>query len=100
MRASVPQTYDVVAAGLNASPGAAAGAVVFDAETAVEWSQRGKAVMLVRNETARDLGATGIGLCRTSTCSCSPSACRSQEMIMAARGAGGSARPAVAVPTR
>jgi len=48
------QTYDVACAGLNASPGAAAGAVVFDAETAVEWSQRGKTVVLVRNETAPD----------------------------------------------
>ncbi len=53
-RIDTAQSYDVVAAGLNASPGAAAGAVVFDAETAVEWSQRGKAVILVRNETAPD----------------------------------------------
>jgi pyruvate,orthophosphate dikinase len=43
-----------VAQGLNASPGAAAGAVVFDAQTAVEWAQAGKAVILVREETTPD----------------------------------------------
>ncbi len=36
------QQYDVTARGLNASPGAAAGAVVFDADTAVEWAEKGQ----------------------------------------------------------
>jgi len=47
-------TVEVVAKGLNASPGAAAGAVVFDADTAVKRAAEGKAVILVRNETAPD----------------------------------------------
>jgi pyruvate,orthophosphate dikinase len=37
--------------GMNASPGAAVGKAVFDSTTAVEWSQRGEAVILVRRET-------------------------------------------------
>ena len=36
------ETYDVAARGLNASPGAASGAVVFDADSAVEWADRGR----------------------------------------------------------
>jgi len=47
-------TFKVTAKGLNASPGAAAGAVVFDADTAVKWAKLGKSVILVRNETAPD----------------------------------------------
>ncbi len=38
--------------GLNAGPGAASGKVVFNAEDAVEWAQRGEKVILVRIETS------------------------------------------------
>jgi len=41
-----------LAKGLPASPGAAAGQVVFSAEDAVEWTQGGKKVILVRLETS------------------------------------------------
>ena len=40
--------------GLNASPGAAVGKAVFDADTAVEWQARGEKVVLVRVETSPD----------------------------------------------
>jgi pyruvate,orthophosphate dikinase len=40
--------------GLNASPGAAVGRAVFDADTAVEWVSRGEKVVLVRIETSPD----------------------------------------------
>ena len=40
--------------GLNASPGAAVGRAVFDADTAVEWVERGEKVVLVRIETSPD----------------------------------------------
>ncbi|HEV2027459.1 MAG TPA: pyruvate, phosphate dikinase [Candidatus Dormibacteraeota bacterium] len=40
-----------IAKGVPASPGAASGAAVFDADTAVEWGKKGKAVILVRVET-------------------------------------------------
>ena len=42
----------VLATGLPASPGAAAGQVVFDAHEAFEWAKDGKAVILVRAETS------------------------------------------------
>jgi pyruvate,orthophosphate dikinase len=45
---------EVVAKGLAASPGAAAGAVVFTADDAVAWAQKGKRVLLVRMETVPD----------------------------------------------
>ncbi len=45
---------EVVAKGLAASPGAAAGHVVFTADDAVAWAQKGKKVMLVRMETVPD----------------------------------------------
>ena len=45
---------ETAATGLPASPGAATGAVVFTADEAVIWSQKGKRVLLVRNETAPD----------------------------------------------
>ncbi|MGH7737699.1 MAG: pyruvate, phosphate dikinase [Candidatus Tyrphobacter sp.] len=48
------QTFDVAAKGLNASPGAASGRVVFSADDAVEWRQRGERVVLVRVETTPD----------------------------------------------
>jgi pyruvate,orthophosphate dikinase len=40
--------------GLPASPGAASGQVVFSADRAVEWTQQGKQVVLVRRETVPD----------------------------------------------
>src|SRR6188508_3122417 len=40
--------------GLNASPGAAVGRAVFDADTAVEWVEKGEKVILVRIETSPD----------------------------------------------
>ncbi len=40
--------------GLNASPGAAVGRAVFDADDAVEWVERGEPVILVRIETSPD----------------------------------------------
>ncbi|HEV3062885.1 MAG TPA: pyruvate, phosphate dikinase [Vicinamibacterales bacterium] len=40
--------------GLPASPGAASGQVVFTADHAVEWTQQGKSVILVRRETVPD----------------------------------------------
>jgi pyruvate,orthophosphate dikinase len=43
-----------IAKGLNASPGAAVGRAVFDADTAVEWVGRGERVVLVRVETSPD----------------------------------------------
>ncbi len=47
----------VLATGLNASPGAATGQVVFTAEAAEEWAARGKRVLLVRRETSpEDIG--------------------------------------------
>ncbi|GAB2760043.1 pyruvate, phosphate dikinase [Nocardioides pakistanensis] len=45
---------DLVAKGMNASPGAAVGKAVFDSHTAVEWSDRGEDVILVRRETNPD----------------------------------------------
>jgi pyruvate,orthophosphate dikinase len=40
--------------GLNASPGAATGRAVFEADRAVEWKGRGEVVLLVRPETSPD----------------------------------------------
>jgi pyruvate,orthophosphate dikinase len=40
--------------GMNASPGAAVGKVVFDSYTAVKWSRSGEKVILVRRETNPD----------------------------------------------
>jgi len=45
---------DLLAKGLNASPGAATGAVVFDADRAEEVAEQGTAVILVRPETNPD----------------------------------------------
>ena len=46
-----------LASGLNASPGAATGQVVFTADAAEEWAQQGKRVLLVRRETSpEDIG--------------------------------------------
>jgi pyruvate,orthophosphate dikinase len=46
--------YEVAAKGLNASPGAAKGAVVLDADTAEERGRAGEDVILVRRETTPD----------------------------------------------
>jgi pyruvate,orthophosphate dikinase len=46
--------YEVAARGLNASPGAAAGHVVLDADTAEERGKAGESVILVRWETTPD----------------------------------------------
>ncbi len=43
-----------IAHGLNASPGAATGKVVFSADEAQRWAQRGEKVILVRRETTPD----------------------------------------------
>ena len=51
-RAAQPATR--IAKGLNASPGAAVGRAVFDADTAVEWVGHGERVVLVRIETSPD----------------------------------------------
>jgi len=58
-------TYDVIAKGLPASPGAAVGEVVFDADTAEVRGSRGEKVILVRWETTPDdihgiIGAQGV----------------------------------------
>lgn len=42
---------DLLAVGMNASPGAAVGKAVFDWATAVEWAEQGEDVILVRKET-------------------------------------------------
>ena len=48
------QKHEVLAKGLAASPGAAAGQAVFSAEEAEVWKQEGKKVILVRAETSPD----------------------------------------------
>jgi pyruvate,orthophosphate dikinase len=45
---------ELIAKGMNASPGAAVGKAVFDSGTAVEWTERGDDVILVRRETTPD----------------------------------------------
>src|SRR6056297_328632 len=48
---------NVLAKGLNASPGAATGQIVFTADEAEEWVKKGKKVLLVRKETSpEDIG--------------------------------------------
>src|SRR5439155_12850030 len=44
----------VIARGLAASPGAAVGEAVFTADAAVDRAAKGKAVILIRNETVPD----------------------------------------------
>jgi pyruvate,orthophosphate dikinase len=53
-RLDEPVAADPIARGLNASPGAASGAAVFDADRAVELSAGGTPVILVRWETTPD----------------------------------------------
>jgi pyruvate,orthophosphate dikinase len=48
---------NIIARGLPASPGAATGRVVFNAEDAEEWADKGESVILVRIETSpEDIG--------------------------------------------
>ncbi|TMK33476.1 MAG: pyruvate, phosphate dikinase [Actinobacteria bacterium] len=47
-------TWDVAARGLNASPGAASGRIVLDADTAEQRGKGGESVILVRWETTPD----------------------------------------------
>ncbi len=59
--ASKRKNFRSVVKGLNASPGAAAGQVVFSAEDAEDWVQQGKKVLLVRNETSpEDIGGMNV----------------------------------------
>jgi pyruvate, orthophosphate dikinase len=54
---STKGSLNVIAKGLNASPGAAAGQIVFTADEAEEWVKKGKKVLLVRKETSpEDIG--------------------------------------------
>ncbi len=48
------KSIEAVTRGLPASPGAACGKAVFSSEVAVEWSNRGEPVILVRRETVPD----------------------------------------------
>src|SRR6266705_1550735 len=51
----------VLATGINAAPGAAAGRVVFSAPKAEEWAERGEKVILVRRETSpEDVGGMAV----------------------------------------
>ncbi len=53
----VKKTLGAIAKGLNASPGAATGQIVFTADEAEEWVKEGKKVLLVRKETSpEDIG--------------------------------------------
>ncbi len=45
---------EAIAVGLGASPGAAVGQIVFDADEAEDWVASGKKVLLVRRETSPD----------------------------------------------
>jgi pyruvate,orthophosphate dikinase len=63
-RASLEEAT-LVATGLNVSPGAAVGAIAFDADLAERWTEEGKKVVMVRPETKPDdvhgmLAAEGI----------------------------------------
>jgi pyruvate,orthophosphate dikinase len=46
------KTVTVIAKGLAASPGAASGKIVFNADDAAEWAARGEKVIMVRIETS------------------------------------------------
>ncbi|MFW6123732.1 MAG: pyruvate, phosphate dikinase [Acidobacteriota bacterium] len=48
------ENHEILAKGLAASPGAAAGQVVFSSDEAVDWKSQGKKVILVRDETSPD----------------------------------------------
>ncbi|HYP24741.1 MAG TPA: pyruvate, phosphate dikinase, partial [Actinomycetota bacterium] len=52
--ASARKSESPIATGLNASPGAAVGRVVFTAADASDWAEKGEKVILVRRETNPD----------------------------------------------
>jgi pyruvate, orthophosphate dikinase len=52
--ASARKSQEPIATGLNASPGAAVGRVVFTAADASAWAEKGEKVVLVRRETNPD----------------------------------------------
>jgi pyruvate,orthophosphate dikinase len=55
------KNLDVIAKGLNASPGSASGQIVFDSDEAEKWSEQGKKVLLVRRETSpEDIGGMSV----------------------------------------
>ncbi len=55
------RTLKPMAKGLNASPGAASGQIVFDAAEAEKWAKQGKKVLLVRRETSpEDIGGMSV----------------------------------------
>ncbi len=53
-KAKAREESRIIGKGLNASPGAAVGKVVFSADEAEEWAKRGENVILVRPETVPD----------------------------------------------
>ncbi len=64
-RFAADSAHPKIAKGMNASPGAAVGRIVFDSSTAVKWAAAGERVILVRRETNPDdlegmIAATGI----------------------------------------
>ncbi|MBN2049642.1 MAG: pyruvate, phosphate dikinase [Spirochaetales bacterium] len=55
------KSLKALAKGLNASPGAATGQIVFSADEAEAWAKDGKKVMLVRKETSpEDIGGMAV----------------------------------------
>jgi pyruvate, orthophosphate dikinase len=61
IEAKTKKTLEVLTTGLNASPGAAAGQVVFTADEAEQWVKNGKKVILVRKETSpEDIGGMAV----------------------------------------
>ena len=54
IKAELKESRDPVARGLNASPGAAVGRVVFTADDSQAWAEKGEKVILVRRETTPD----------------------------------------------
>jgi pyruvate,orthophosphate dikinase len=54
IKQDLKDSNEPVAKGLNASPGAAVGRVVFTADESAQWAERGERVILVRRETTPD----------------------------------------------
>jgi pyruvate,orthophosphate dikinase len=72
------KTVKSITKGLNASPGAACGRIVFSAKDAENWHARGEKVLLVRKETSpEDIGGMVV----------------SQGILTSTGGAGGSVKP-------
>ena len=53
-KAAAKKRGDLIATGLNVSPGAASGVLAFDADTAQSWGREKKPVIMVRAETKPD----------------------------------------------